>query len=215
MMKNIFKILLVDDQVVIRYGLRVMLEDKYPGTVVIYEASNGTEVLRLISDNEYDIILMDLEMPKLDGLSTLKKLREKGIKTPIIVFSVHQKKNIVKQVLEEGADGYVIKNIGSEELIKAIDTVCEGKPYYSNEIAQVILSSEEESKKSLGLEIELTKREMEVLKLLAEDLSSQQIADELEISYRTVEGHRINLKSKLQVRSSVGLVRYAFQCGLV
>jgi DNA-binding NarL/FixJ family response regulator len=213
--KKIVNILVADDQVIVRNGLRFMLENQNDFIPVIQEANNGAEVLDLVFKNDYDILLLDIQMPKMDGITTISKLREKNYKIPILVISVMDDETIVRQVIENGCDGFILKDAGSEELMRSIETILSGTPYFGNTISQVLIGLNKKKISRLGLESELTKREFQILRLIAEERTLDEISKELKISRRTVEGHKKNLTAKLNVRSSVGLVKYAINSGVI
>jgi DNA-binding NarL/FixJ family response regulator len=154
-------------------------------------------------------------MPKMDGIMTITKLRENGNKIPILVLSAMNEETIIRQVIEGGCDGFILKDAGSEELIQAIETILGGAPYFGNSISQILLGHTKDRKTRLGLKSELTKREYQVLQLIAMERTNDEIADELKISRRTVEGHKKKLTMKLNVRSSIGLVKYAINNGVI
>lgn len=212
-MNNLVRILIADDQVIVRNGIRLMLETQDLFTAVLTEVQDGSEVLGALHSGSFDLVLMDIQMSKLDGISTVRKLREKNIQTPVLFISVHEDPSIIRQVLDCGANGFILKSCGLEELLKAIITVKDGDIYYSNEIAQAILGNNQKSKRAIGLKEALTNREWEVLKLLAEDYSNEEIAQKLDLSKRTIETHKQNLKTKLQVKTTIGIVRFAYQNG--
>jgi DNA-binding NarL/FixJ family response regulator len=214
-MKNVVNILIADDHVIVRNGLRFMLENQENFIPVIKEATNGMEVLDLVFKQDFDILLLDVQMPKMDGITTISNLREKNYTVPILVLSFMNDETIIRQVVENGCDGFILKDSGSEELILAIETILEGAPYFGNSISQILLGNTKEKNTRLGLKSELTKREYQVLELIAMERTNDEIADELKISRRTVEGHKKKLTMKLNVRSSVGLVKYAINNGVI
>jgi DNA-binding NarL/FixJ family response regulator len=214
-MKNVVNILIADDHVIVRSGLRFMLENQENFIPVIKEATNGMEVLDLVFKQDFDILLLDVQMPKMDGITTITKLRENGNKIPILVLSAMNEETIIRQVIEGGCDGFILKDAGSEELIQAIETILGGAPYFGNSISQILLGHTKDRKTRLGLKSELTKREYQVLQLIAMERTNDEIADELKISRRTVEGHKKKLTMKLNVRSSIGLVKYAINNGVI
>ncbi len=213
-MKKVVNILIADDQVIVRNGLRFMLEIQENFTPVIEEACNGAEVLDLVDKSDFDILLLDIQMPKMDGITTITKLRENGNKIPILVLSAMNEETIIRQVIEGGCDGFILKDAGLEELIRSIETILDGVPYFGNSISQILLGKNKKGT-HLGIESALTKREFQILQLIAMERSHDEIADELKISRRTVEGHKKNLTAKLNVRGSVGLVKYAINNGVI
>lgn len=214
-MKRIVNLLIVDDQVIYRNGIRFTLENQMSFISNIHEATNGAEAIDMIHKNNYDIVLLDIQMPKMDGVSTIKHLRDSRNNIPVLVISAYNDELLVKQILERGSNGFIMKDSGTEELVKAINVILDGGKYFANSITQVLLGNKNKKSISSGLDSELTKREFQVLKLIAEELNHDEIADKLHISRRTVEGHKKNLTSKLYVKGSVGLVKYAMNHAII
>lgn len=220
-MSKEIKILLAEDHQMVRNGLILMLEQQKAFEPDITEVVNGTEVFEKLEHNTYDLILLDLSMPVMDGIAVLKKLRTLGIETPVLVLTMHNEEGIIKQALDLGAYGYILKSSGLEELVKAILTVKDYERYFSNEISQILFSKKTKSvsKKtrleSTNPEDTLTKREIQILSLLVKEYSNQQIADHFFISKRTIEGHRKNIMAKLNIKNAVGLIKYAMENGLL
>lgn len=211
-MKKPIRILLADDHQIVRNGIKLMLEHQNTFTPVIKEATNGQEVIDIAETNEIDVFLLDISMPILDGIATLKTLKELNLKNKVIIFTMHNEEHYINLAIENGALGYVLKQSGLDELIDAIQTVSNGETYFCEgirETAELIIN-----KGKSGSE-ELTDREMEILKLIASELTNQEVADILKISKRTVEGHRMRLIDKLNVKGTVGLVKYAIQRGII
>jgi DNA-binding NarL/FixJ family response regulator len=204
--------LIADDHSMIRGGLIALLEHQERFKANITEAVNGKEALQLATSNHFDLILLDITMPEMDGITVLKKLKELGCEIPVLVMSMHNERTIIRQALEAGAYGYLLKNTGLEELTKAIFTVVRKQKYYSNEVTQVLFNDGKAPTKSdIHFEHNLSKREVEVLELIVKEYTSQDIADKLFISKRTVEGHRKKIMSKLGIKTSIGLVKFALE----
>lgn len=208
-MKSERKLLLAEDHPILRSGLKVLLElnEKYSFRVI--EAENGIEAYKKLKKDKMDLAIIDLNMPELDGISLLRKLQTEGIRVNVLIFSSHNDECLIQQSIEFGALGYVLKNSGAEEFYKAIDTVIKGKKYYSNEVSQQLLIPKK-GKKGLYSEI-LSNREIQILKLIAKDMTNESIADILNISKRTVEVHRRNIRNKLNITTSNGLLKFALE----
>lgn len=200
-------ILIVDDHVLARQGLRNMLQDQTDFSPVLTEAENGAEAINILSNQSFDLVLLDLQMPKMDGCTALTTLRENGNHTPIIIFSFHGDELLMQRVLNAGANGFLSKGVSIEELMLGVNLVLGGGSYFFG------IDLEEDTK--FGLTEDLTKREWQILKLIAEESTNTEIADALCISVRTVEGHKKNLTDKLSVKGSVGLTKYALKYGIV
>lgn len=217
-MKRKIKVLMVDDHPMVRTGIKLMLNQQKSFEANVDEAEDGQQAIDM-AVNDYDIILLDVNIPRVDGVSVIRHLKSNNISTPILAISMHNEVHIVKQVVEAGAHGYLIKNCGIEELTKAIDTVINYKNYYCNEAAQALLSKTsrkvtDASVKSTLLSV-LTEREKQVLRELTNQKTNQQIAEKLNISKRTVEGHRMNMIKKTRMKNIAGLIRYAVENGIV
>ena len=218
-MRKKVKILLVDDHQMVRNGLRLMLEQQKLFVPIITEVENGVLVLEEIPTENYDIALLDINLPKLDGITVTKRVKAEGCEIPILVITMYNEEHIVKQVVEAGASGYLIKNCGIEELTKAIKTVLNGDIYLCNEASQSLLARRTRKSKLTERELifakRLTEREKQVLKFISKEKTSTEIAEILNISVRTIEGHRAKLISKLEVKNTAGLIKYSIESGLL
>lgn len=209
MIKKI-RVLLVDDHMLVLDGLQARLE--LEGNIdIIATASNGLEALEKAQDTHPDLVLMDVSMPILNGLEATKRFKAEQPNVKILMLSMHNDKEYILSLIQSGANGYVLKDVSSEELVQAINTVYQGGTYFSSGASDALFS---QVVPSLSCE-ELSKREMVVLKALAMGLSNKEIALSLNISVRTVETHRQNLKSKLNIHTSAGLVKYALAHQLI
>lgn len=182
------------------------------------EASDGLEALSMIKRILPDLLILDLSMPRLDGISVLKDAKKQFGNMKILVLSIHESDQYVLEAFEAGADGYCIKDARREELFMAIDSVLEGKTYISPGIADNVMEGYLESRKKLKATSTwetITQREREVLKLLAEGHMNKEIADFLNISVKTVEKHRANIMKKLDLHNAPALTAFAIEKGLV
>lgn len=214
---KVVDILIVDDHKVLRQGLKKMLSSlkKYLN-IQIAEADSGAQAILKINQKDFDLIIMDYKMPDTSGLETIRRIRRFKSRMKIIILSNYDDLVFVESVREAGAKGYLLKDIEPDELLKAINTVLAGKIYYSNEIALKLLESNENQKTSNRIaRAELTKRELEVLKLVAMELSTAAIAEKLFISKKTVDTHRQNLLHKLNAKNTAGLVKAAYKMELI
>lgn len=211
-------ILLVDDHEIIIDGIKAMLE-KEKDIKIVGEANNGIEAIEKVQSLKPDIVLMDISMPELNGIEATKSIKKEYQDTKILMLTQHESKEYVLQVMKAGADGYLLKNSKKEELLNAINTVTMGKKYLCNRISALmldeILDDSVKDNDNEKPEQNLTKREIEIIKLLANDLSNHQVSDELNISLRTVETHRRNLMQKLNLKSAVALVRFAIKNNMI
>lgn len=200
----------------VRNGLKLMLKNMQHFTVDIDECSNGFELLEKLIKKEYDIILLDISMPVMDGLDTLKKIRDEDIQTPVVILTMHTEESIIRRSYELGARAYISKASDEEELSKAINFILKGQSYYSSEIAHILFNSSDKKAEKAAKMVKgvLTNRELEVLRLIIQEKTNQEIADDLFLSKRTVEGHRERIMNKLGIHSTIGLVKYAISSGI-
>lgn len=216
------KILIADDHKLVRTGIRFTIESSNAkGTLAKFdEASNGYEALQLATVNEYDIILMDINMPEMDGIAATHEILKNTPNKNIIAISMHDEEYQVRKMIEAGARGYLLKNTGPEILNAAIQTVIRGGQYFSNEVAVKLMhiTGKRESSEPLARssqKIPLSKREQEILTMIANELTNEEIAEKLSLSKRTVDTHRQNMINKLQVKNTAGLIKYAIQNNLI
>jgi DNA-binding NarL/FixJ family response regulator len=209
-MKKI-RLVLADDHPMIRAGFKTLLAQSNDFEIA-GEAGSGQELLKVVDTVKPDVTLVDVHMPGMNGLEALEKLHTSFPDIKFVVLTMHDEREYVQKALKAGADGYLLKNIDREELENAIHTVFKGGKYFSPEITTVL--AESVANPASG-ESEITPREKEVLALVAGGHSTKQIADQLGISVRTVETHRINMLKKLGVNNSAELIRKAFELGLL
>ena len=215
-MNREINIMIADDHLMIRNGIKLMLEQQKQFTPIISEASTGLEVIEVLRTTPVDVIFLDLTMPEMDGLSVLNKLKASEIHIPVIILTMHKDETIVKQALDLGALGYLLKNSGVEEIVKAIFTVLRGERYFSNEVTQLIFREDKknrEMKSIIQFEDNLSKREIQIMALIVKEHTNHEIAEILHISKRTIEGHRKKIMEKLNINTTVGLVKYALKNG--
>jgi DNA-binding NarL/FixJ family response regulator len=216
-MRDTIKIILADDHRIFRKGLKSLLSEK-ENIEVVAEADNGDEALEAAGKHKPEIVIMDIAMPKMDGIEATRQIRERLPDTEVVILSMHAKKAYIDQVLKAGAKGYVLKDSDEENLLSAINTVHNGGYYLDSPIADQVLSDyfSDKSKSEIKKQSDpLSEREREVLRLLAEGHSNQEVANVLYISRKTVENHRANIVRKTGVQGQVGLTKYAARIGLI
>lgn len=213
--KNKTNILVVDDHQLVIDGLKSMLalEKDY---VVKDEALNGQQALEMITakPDAYQLVITDITMPLMSGIELCKVIKEQFPHIKVLILSMHNSITIVKDALNAEADGYMLKNTGQEEFIKAIERVLGDGTYFSQDILPIILNLFQKEKKET-LKNTLTQREKEVLELIVQEYTSKEIADKLFISKQTVDTHRINIMQKTDCKTLVGLIKYAIQSGYI
>ena len=208
------RVLLADDHTLVRAGVRKILEG-HGGFEVVGEVASGEEALRALEAVAPEVLVLDLTMPGLDGFELLRRARSQSPELKLLVLSMHAEPAYVARAVREGAHGYLVKDSAVQELVAAIEEVVQGGAYFSPPAQRALLEmvkGEGPGRRALDL---LTDRECQVLKLIAEGLSSKEVGARLEISTRTVEAHRANLMRKLDLRSVALLTQFAIREGLI
>ena len=216
-MERKYRVVVVEDHAIIREGLRSLLTSSKEFDIV-GEAEDGREAIQLIEKLEPDLILTDLSMPRMDGVDVINTVKKRFPNMKVIALTVHESEEYVLSALKAGADGYVLKEANYAELMMAIKNVLKGKHYLSPDISGKLIEGYLDGRKSVEAQTvwgTLTKREREVLKLIAEGYTSKEIADTLYISVHTIEKHRSNLMTKLDLHSTAPLIAFALAKGLV
>lgn len=214
------KILIADDHQLIIDTLTLLLKDA-PDMDVLEEANNGAEVLQILQRRKVDLVLMDIEMPELDGIEATMQIRAKYPDVKVMALSGTKEKKTITKMLDAGASGFVLKNCTKDELISAIRKIARGSKYFSSDVSEAlmdIMTESKEKQKSVTAIIQrdqLTPREIEIIKLLAEGMSSPDIAKKLFRSSRTIDTHRTNIMKKIGVHNIAGLIKYAIQNGII
>ncbi len=216
-MNSKIKIGLVDDHPLFRQGLRTLMEAQTDMEVTL-EAANGQELLDQLAETLPDVILLDLEMPQMDGMKTCERVKQSYPEIKILILTMHQDARLIQFMLKQGANGYVTKTAKWDELQTAIYKVMEQDYYFSDLVGLAMLQNIKHPRigvPSIGPKISLTKREKEVLDLIARGHNTPEIAEKLFISQRTVEGHRSNLLKRLDVNNIAGLIIKALKLNLI
>jgi two-component system, NarL family, response regulator NreC len=211
------RVLIADDHGVVRKGLRLLLE-QYPEIEVVGEAANGREVVRLATELTPNVILMDVAMPLLNGIDAADQIRRTNDQIGVIMLTMHADEGYLLRALNAGVRGYLLKESAEGDLLRAVQAVSQGKPFFSPAITQTLLEDYMRVLKEDGLSDSfelLTAREREVLQLLAEGKTNKEAASILEISLYTVESHRTNLMQKLNLHNTAEIVLYAVRKNLV
>ncbi|MEQ8907844.1 MAG: response regulator transcription factor [Vicingaceae bacterium] len=214
------KILVVDDHQLVLDGLSSIVKD-LDDFEILAAAHNGKEALDITKALKPDIILMDIDMPVMNGLEAMRRIKEENPKQAVIMLTMHNEASLIKKVMDIGADGYVLKNADRTEFYSALCAVSKGKSYFSSEVTQALLNPEKNGATAFNVSPDtiqlskLTEREIDVLKLIAEGLSNKEIGEKLYISHRTVDTHRTNLMKKLDAHNIAGLIKFAIKNGMV
>jgi two-component system, NarL family, nitrate/nitrite response regulator NarL len=205
------KVLLVDDHHIILDGLTSLLETD-PQFNIIASLQSGEEVLEFLKRDQPDILLTDYSLPGMTGLELFKKVKLIFPKIKVVILSMHDESSLVRNILKEGVNGYLLKSIQQFELRNALKQIAMGYPYVSPEITRIMMTELNQPEQKGDL---LTEREREILRLIAKEFSNKQMAEKLFISERTVETHRKNIFRKTNTNTLVGLIKFAFEHNLV
>jgi two-component system nitrate/nitrite response regulator NarL len=212
--KQIIKVLVADDHPVVRKGLQLLLA-RQGHLRLVGEACDGDEALRKTRELKPDVVLMDISMPGMNGLAVTEVLRKELPQIKVLILSVHKNKDYIFRVIQAGAHGYVSKEAPPEEVLRAIESVQAGEPFFSEDIARAALNEFISSGGKKEPFAHLTSREREVLVLIAEGQSNKEIATGLGIGVRTIETHRERIMRRLGIHSVAGLTKYAIANGLI
>jgi DNA-binding NarL/FixJ family response regulator len=210
------RILIAEDHQMVRAGMRALLE-KVGDFNIVGEASNGQEALEMTEGLNPDVLIMDIMMPRLNGIQVAQQLRSRKSRSNILLLSMYADEGLVYQALQSGVNGYVLKTSASDELVKAVREIAGGKNFLSSPISAIVMENAFKPRSTIELDplVNISPREKEIMQLIAEEYTSVEIAALLSISEKTVEKHRANMMEKLHVRNLAGLVRLAVKYRLV
>lgn len=208
------KISITDDHLVVLKGVEQLFTDE-KNIDVISTSTNAKETLANLEDDEPDILLLDINLPDINGIELAKTIRLNYENIKIIALSNHEDIAFVKQMVKNGADGYLLKNTGKDELLLAIETVLKGEQYFQKALQQRLFNASIRGESNYTNQPKLTLREKEVLAAIYEELTTQEISDKLCISPKTVEVHRANIMSKLGAKNSIGIIKIALEKNLI
>ncbi|OFX17261.1 MAG: hypothetical protein A2033_00320 [Bacteroidetes bacterium GWA2_31_9] len=208
------RILIVDDHQMFIDGVKSLLRNQNIFSVVA-EALDGKLALEALENQEIDIVISDINMPNMSGIELTKIIKSKYPEIKVIIVSMHNDRDTITEIMMAEAEGYILKNTGKKELFDALNSVSNYGTYYSNEVLSIMMEIVKKEKKSEKAVKNLTEREFEILNLIVQEFSSEEIAEKLFISKRTVDTHRINILNKTNSKTIVGLIKYAIANNLV
>ncbi|NUM51808.1 MAG: response regulator transcription factor [Flavobacteriales bacterium] len=209
--KEPIKIVLVDDHQMFIDGVKALLrkEKKFE---IVGEALNGEQALSFIINNEIDILITDISMPGISGVELTKKVKKSKPDVKILVLTMFNDRQVISEIIMAEAEGYILKNTGKQELIHALEKIADNGTFFSNEVVNIMMENSAIQQAEADIRIDvLTERELEILKLICLELTSEQIADKLFISKRTVDTHRKNIIDKTGIHTLVGLIKFALR----
>ena len=209
--------LLADDHGIVRRGLKSLLESE-PGLTVVAEAADGLEALRLCAEHQPDVVILDVGMPKLNGIEVAARAQKLDHPPKVVILSMHSDESYILRALAAGARAYLLKDATDEDLLPAVRAIAAGKPFFSPAVTAVLVGDYMRQLQARGLTDSyhlLTDREKEVLQLLAEGRSNKEVALLLELGVSTVETHRANLMQKLNLHNTADIVLYAVRKGII
>jgi DNA-binding NarL/FixJ family response regulator len=213
-MEKKVRVVIADDHEIFRKGLKnVLSRIKYVD--LVGEAVNGKEVINIVKRKNIDIILMDIEMPEMNGIEATRRILTIRPDVKVVALTMFNDEQYIQDMLDAGASGFLLKSITKQILDKAIRTIAEGNNYYSDELFSFFTKKVAGEKPSKDIELNLTKREREILQLICEGLNNEEIAEKLSISERTVIGHKSNLLAKTNCKSTPSLISYSIKNHLV
>jgi two-component system, NarL family, nitrate/nitrite response regulator NarL len=220
MNSNPIRVVIADDHVFVRDGIKSLLESE-ENILVVSEATDGLEAIKAVQDDKPDLLIVDIRMPNMTGIEVVETLRNQQNHVKIIVLSMHDSEEYVLKSIKAGADGYLLKGSSKEEFLKALHAVVNGGKYFSGDISSILISQLThpliplQTKQPIEEELQITKREKEILQLLLSGKGNKEIAEALDISKRTAEVHRFNLMKKLKVKNLIELSNKASQYSLL
>lgn len=206
-------LLLVDDHAIVTDGIKALL-DGDESFVIKGEARNGHLAIEMLRILKIDLVLLDIDMPVLNGTQTLEKIKKEFPQVKVVMLSMHDEKAMIHALLQMGADGYLLKNASKEELVQCLRMVANSEKFISPEVHAILLQSDSEKARN-PLLAQLTDREIEIIALIAQGLNNKEIGERLFISHRTVDTHRTNVMSKLDLHNVAGIVKFAIVNGLL
>lgn len=223
MVPNI-RIVLADDHSLVRDGIRALLEEE-KDLIVVAEVSNGKEAIAMVNEKKPDLLIIDIRMPEMNGIDAVDFLNKQGTPTKAIILSMHDSEEYILKSVSAGASGYLLKDTGKTEFIKAIRTVQQGGKYFSGDISNVLVNNLLNGNKPISEAVkptkgndnpfDLTSKELQILELVLSGLTNKQISEKLENSKRTVETHRFNLMRKMDVKNLIDLSKKAQEYNLL
>ena len=206
-------VLIADDHTLFAEGVALILKE-LPFVNVVGKVGNGLEVLRFLNGNKVDVVMMDINMPVMNGVDALREIKKANVHMKVVILSMHNEQQTIVNIMKEGADGYLLKTADLLEFRAALELVNNGGQYFSNEVTKALIQQSSKDSRIEGFDI-LSTRELDVIREVAAGYSNNEIAERLFISVRTVETHRKNIMGKLELKNMAALIKFAIQNNLV
>ena len=215
-MEKQISLAIADDQQLFRKGLISLLND-YPNIAITVEASNGQELLNKLEDQEADVVLLDIQMPQMNGIETTEHLSKRNPRTKILILTSHNEEELIKHLIVKGAHGFLLKDNSPETIVDAVNGVTENGYYFNDKVSKEMVSDllVNYSVEPTFFQASLSAREIEIIRLISQEYTNKEISEKLSISIRTVEGHREHILGKTNAKNTVGIIMYAYRNNII
>jgi DNA-binding NarL/FixJ family response regulator len=213
-MSEKIKVLVADDHQLFVDGVKLILK-KHPDVQVVAEAGDGASLLSLLKETAIDLVITDLSMPGMKGIELVKAIKQKHPQVKLLVVTMHNDQEIISEILQAEAEGYILKNSGKTEMLEAVDDLMNGKTHYDKEVLHLLVQKIKKEKQTVTKTKPLTERELQILSLIVKEFTSKEIAEQLGISKQTVDTHRMHIMEKTGAQTLVGLIKYALSSNII
>lgn len=213
-MSEKIKVLVADDHQLFVDGVKLILK-KHPDVQVVAEAGDGASLLSLLKETAVDLVITDLSMPGMKGIELVKAIKQKHPQVKLLVVTMHNDQEIISEILQAEAEGYILKNSGKTEMLEAVDDLMNGKTHYDKEVLHLLVQKIKKEKQTVTKTKPLTERELQILSLIVKEFTSKEIAEQLGISKQTVDTHRMHIMEKTGAQTLVGLIKYALSSNII
>lgn len=213
-MSEKIKVLVADDHQLFVDGVKLILK-KHPDVQVVAEAADGASLLKQLKETVIDLVITDLSMPGMKGIDLVKTIKQQYPQVKLLVVTMHNEQEIINEILQAEAEGYILKNSGKAEMLEAVSNLINGKTHYDQEVLHQLIQNIKKEKRPVIKAKPLTERELQILALIVKELTSKEIAEQLGISKQTVDTHRLHIMEKTGAQTLVGLIKYALSSSIV
>lgn len=213
-MSEKIKVLVADDHQLFVDGVKLILK-KHPDVQVVAEAADGASLLKQLKETAIDLVITDLSMPGMKGIDLVKTIKQQFPQVKLLVVTMHNEQEIINEILQAEAEGYILKNSGKAEMLEAVSNLINGKTHYDQEVLHQLIQNIKKEKRPVIKAKPLTERELQILALIVKELTSKEIAEQLGISKQTVDTHRLHIMEKTGAQTLVGLIKYALSSSIV